>query len=230
VVYAPDIGRQLDDAALVTAAQGGDRFALDQLLRRHYERVHAVCRRIAGNSRDADDACQEAMIKIVRNLPRFDGRSSFGTWAYRIATNAALDELRKRSRRPALRLVDDDDPAGAAVDPVDPRAGRRIDLVADHLLLDQALSELSEELRTAVVLRDVADLDYGDIADVLDIPLGTVKSRIARGRTAMARALDLDARNDPRHGTAEVDPGALPHEATTDGNQPPTGERPTDPT
>lgn len=219
MVYAPDIDRRLDDAALVTAAQGGDRFALDQLLRRHYERVHAVCRRIAGNTRDADDACQEAMIKIVRSLPRFDGRSSFGTWAYRIATNAALDELRKRSRRPALRLVDDEE--NATVEPADQRASRRIELVTDHLLIDQALAELSEELRTAVVLRDVADLDYGEIAHILDIPLGTVKSRIARGRTAMARSLDLDPRD-----AARVDPGA---ESTAEGNQPPVAERPTDP-
>ena len=92
----------IDDAQLVTAAQAGDRGALDQLLRRHYDRVHSVCRRITGSASDADDACQEALIKIVRNLPRFDGRSSFGTWAYRIATNASLDELRKRQRRPSL--------------------------------------------------------------------------------------------------------------------------------
>ena len=75
---------------------------MDQLLRRHYERVHAVCRRITGSDSDAADAAQEAMIAIVRAIPRFDGRSSFGTWAYRIATNASLDELRRRRRRPAL--------------------------------------------------------------------------------------------------------------------------------
>src|ERR1043165_6596189 len=97
-----------DDRPLVAAAQAGDRAALDALLRRHYDRVHAVCRRIAGSSRDADDAAQEAMISIVRGLPRFDGRAQFSTWAYRIATNAALDELRRRCRRPALAVVDDD--------------------------------------------------------------------------------------------------------------------------
>ena len=78
---------------MVTAAQGGDRGALDTLLRRHYDRVHAVCRRVAGSNRDADDAAQEAMIGIVRGLAKFDGRSTFSTWVYRIATNAALDEL-----------------------------------------------------------------------------------------------------------------------------------------
>lgn len=172
---------------MVAAAQGGDRFALDQLLRRHYDRIHAVCRRVAGGTRDADDACQEALIKIVRSLPRFDGRSSFGTWAYRIATNASLDELRKRQRRPALHAVGDDDRPEA----VDHRADRYTESFADRLLLDGALERLPEELRVAVILRDVADFDYAEIADTLDIPIGTVKSRISRGRAALASQLRL---------------------------------------
>jgi RNA polymerase sigma-70 factor (ECF subfamily) len=191
--------RRLDDATLVASAQAGDRNALDQLLRRHYDRVHGICRRIAGTSRDADDACQEALIKIVRNLPRFDGRSSFGTWAYRIATNAALDELRKRDRRPGLAAVDE------PVDAVDTRAGRRVEDVTDRLLLDDALATLSEDLRTAVVLRDVADLDYPEIAELLDVPIGTVKSRISRGRTALADALRLRLRETPPE--VSPDPG-----------------------
>ena len=69
-------------------------------MRRHYDRIHAVTCRIAGSTRDADDATQEALIKIVRNLPTFDGRSSFKTWSYRVATNATLDEIRRRKRRP----------------------------------------------------------------------------------------------------------------------------------
>ncbi len=170
---------------MVAAAQGGDRFALDQLLRHHYDRIHAVCRRIAGSTRDADDACQEALIKIVRNLPRFDGRAAFGTWAYRIATNAALDELRKRARRPGLHAVADHDRVEAA----DPTATTPTDWYPDRLLLDDALDRLPDDLRIAVVLRDVADLDYAAIADTLDVPVGTVKSRISRGRAALARQL-----------------------------------------
>jgi RNA polymerase sigma-70 factor (ECF subfamily) len=179
----------------VTAAQGGDRNALDQLLRRHYDRIHGVCRRIAGTTRDADDACQEALIKIVRNLPSFDGRSSFGTWAYRIATNASLDELRKRSRRPGLQLVDD---SAVGEDPVDVDAAASVEQVGDRLLLDRAMEELPDELRAAVVLRDVADLDYAEIAEVLDVPVGTVKSRISRGRMHLARRLRLDTADPAR--------------------------------
>ena len=175
----------------MTAAQGGDRGALDQLLRRHYDRVHAVCRRITGHDADAADAAQDAMIAIVRNLDRFDGRSSFGTWAYRIATNASLDELRRRKRRPVPTSSDDDEHSYR--ERADPDSGERVEAIGDHLALDAALRTLSDEFRLPVVLRDVADLDYAEIAEVLDIPAGTVKSRIARGRAALAKALSPHA-------------------------------------
>jgi RNA polymerase sigma-70 factor, ECF subfamily len=177
----------------VTAAQGGDRGALDQLLRRHYDRVHAVCRRITGHDADAADAAQDAMIAIVRNLDRFDGRSSFGTWAYRVATNSSLDELRRRKRRPTPASGDDDEQGRHEA--ADPDGGVRIDSIGDHLALDVALRTLSDEYRLPVVLRDVADLDYAEIAEVLDIPAGTVRSRIARGRAALAKALSTESGN-----------------------------------
>lgn len=188
-----------DDASLVAAAQDGDRRALDILLRRHYDRVHAVCRRIAGSSRDADDAAQEAMISIVRALPRFDGRAAFSTWIYRIATNAALDELRRRARRPQLHSVTDDD--GFVAESADPRAHRTVEAIGDRLALDDALAALPDEFKAAVVLRDVADLDYAEIAATLDIPVGTVKSRIARARAQLVEALGnqdvVDERQSP---------------------------------
>jgi RNA polymerase sigma-70 factor, ECF subfamily len=189
------IATQLADHELVTAAQGGDRGALDQLLRRHYDRVHAVCRRITGHEADAADAAQDAMIAIVRNLDRFDGRSSFGTWAYRIATNASLDELRRRKRRPMPTSNDDREHPHTEV--ADPDSDRRVDAIGDHMALDVALRSLSDEYRLPVVLRDVADLDYAEIAAVLEIPAGTVKSRIARGRAALAKALTADDGNQP---------------------------------
>jgi RNA polymerase sigma-70 factor (ECF subfamily) len=175
-----------DDTQLVTSAQAGDRLALDRLLRLHYDRVHAVCRRIVGTPHDADDAAQEAMIRIVKGLRSFDGRSSFGTWAYRIASNTALDELRKRRRRPMLHVVGDD---GEAPEVVDRLAERRVDSVADRLSIDDAIARLPDDFRAAVVLRDVADLDYAEIAEVLGVPIGTVKSRIARGRSLLAEHL-----------------------------------------
>jgi RNA polymerase sigma-70 factor (ECF subfamily) len=184
-----------DDAELVASAQSGDRIALERLLRLHYDRVHAVCRRIVGTAHDADDAAQEAMIRIVRGLRTYDGRSSFGTWAYRVASNTALDELRKRRRRPMLHVVDDD---GEVPEVVDHLAERRVDSVAERMALDTAIAGLPDDFRVAVVLRDVADLDYGEIAEVLGVPIGTVKSRIARGRALLAGHLGNRGTPDER--------------------------------
>lgn len=177
-----------DDAHLVSAACAGDRGAADELLRRHLPRVHAVCRRLLGNEADAADATQEALIAIVRGLPRFDGRSAFGTWVYRVATNAALDELRRRQRRPQL-VRDPADWSSGRTEPADPGAEADADAFDDRDRLVPALGALREEYRVAVVLRDVADLDYAEIAEILGVPPGTVRSRIARGRAQLADAL-----------------------------------------
>jgi RNA polymerase sigma-70 factor (ECF subfamily) len=175
------------DAELTSAAQAGDRQSLDTLLRRHYDRVYGVCRRITGNDTDAADAAQEALISIVRSLHRFDGRSAFSTWAYRIATNASLDELRRRRRRPAVTQFDDDE--RGVGNATDDDAALRIDSVATRMEIDAALAALALDFRVPIVLRDVAGLDYAEIAESLGVPVGTVKSRIARGRAALARSL-----------------------------------------
>jgi RNA polymerase sigma-70 factor (ECF subfamily) len=182
---------ETSDAALVALAQQGDRDALEALLRRHHDRIRAVCRRLAGATRDADDAVQETMIKVVRSLESFDGRSSFGTWVYRIATNTSLDELRRRSRRPALHMVREDhgDHENGQGEFNDERSERAIEQIADRMSIDQAIEQLPEEYRVAVILRDVADLDYAEISEVLGIPVGTVKSRIARGRMRLSEDL-----------------------------------------
>lgn len=179
------------------AAQAGDRAALDALLRRHHDRIHAVCRRLAGNEADALDATQEALIAIARGIRRFDGRAAFSTWSYRVATNASLDELRRRRRRPVPALPDDveDSSAGHRGTPSSRSAG--IEGLADRLAIDDALAQLPLEFRAPVVLRDLCDLDYAEIAEVLDIPPGTVRSRIARGRAQLARVLGPRNQSDP---------------------------------
>ena len=199
------IRTELSDEQLVAAAQRGDGAAMDQLLRRHYDRAHAVCRRIAGTSRDADDAAQEAMIRVVRNIDKFDGRSAFGTWVYRIATNTALDELRKRKRRPMLHIVDDD---GVPQEATDELAHRQVESVVDRLAIDAALADLPEDFRVPVVLRDVGDLDYAEIAAELGVPMGTVKSRIARGRRMLIESLgNRDGSHErPSHETPDDPP------------------------
>jgi RNA polymerase sigma-70 factor (ECF subfamily) len=175
-----------DEQRLVAAARAGDQRALDRLLRLHQPQVHAVCRRITGNDADALDATQEALIAIVRGLPRFDGRSRFSTWAYRIATNACLDELRRRKRRPVVGLPEHD---GTAIEPVDASTPDPGDAVGQRDEIDAALGALAPDFRAAVVLRDLCQLDYAEIAETLGIPPGTVRSRIARGRAALAEHL-----------------------------------------
>ena len=171
----------LSDATLAERARRGDRDALEQLLRRHHDRVAALCRRMCGNDADAADATQEALIALVRGLDRFDGRAAFSTWAYRVATNACLDELRRRSRRPVVGLDRLPDPIAAGSDPAS--------VVAASIDVDAALATVPLEFRVAVVLRDLCALDYREIAEVLGVPVGTVRSRIARGRAAVAAHL-----------------------------------------
>jgi RNA polymerase sigma-70 factor, ECF subfamily len=177
---------------LVDAARAGDRRALDQLLRLQHDRIWNVCRRITGNDADAADATQEALIAIVRGLPRFDGRAAFGTWCYRIATNACLDELRRRRRRPTVGTDDHAVEQSVSAAPMIER------VVTDRITVDAALASLSEEFRMPVILRDLCDLDYHEIADVLDIPAGTVRSRISRGRSALAGLLRNQADDGER--------------------------------
>jgi RNA polymerase sigma-70 factor, ECF subfamily len=213
------------------------------LVTAHYDRVHALCRRMLGNEPDALDATQDALIAAIRALNRFDGRSSFGTWIYRIATNTCIDEMRRRRRRPVTGLVAD---IGDVADEVSsgfgapglfvvppPRGsdqsqsggesrevrgegdGGRVggsgpvggvggaggvgggrdpaDIVAARVDIDAALGALPLDFRTAVVLRDVCDLPYDEIADILGVPVGTVRSRIARARTALAATWDTDS-------------------------------------
>lgn len=144
-----------------------------------------------GNDADAADAAQETMIALVRHLARFDGRSRFSTWAYRIAVNASLDELRRRKRRPLpFSEASEASDTPSAPGPIVSSSEGNVD---DRLEVDAALRQLPIEFRAPVVLRDLCTLDYAEIAEVLDIPPGTVRSRIARGRAQLADLLRAPA-------------------------------------
>ena len=122
------------------------------------------------------------MISVVRGLDRFDGRSSFSTWAYRIAYNASVDLLRRRSRWPASSI----DEAGQ---PFDQPAEDSVGSLEDKLDISMALQDLPVDFRGPVVLRDLCGLDYAEIGEVLRLPPGTVRSRIARGRAMLAHSI-----------------------------------------
>lgn len=166
---------EVDDPALAAAAAAGDRGALENLLERHVDLVHAVCRRVTGDPHDALDAAQEALISVARRIGTYDGRAKFTTWLYRVAVNAALDEVRRRKRRP---VPEDDLP--------EPGGRSFTDAVDARLDVDAALAGLPVDFRIAVTLRDLCDLEYAEIAEVTGVPVGTVRSRIARGRAALA--------------------------------------------
>ena len=165
------------DEELARAAGEGDRRPLEVLLERHADRLFAVSLRVLGDREDALDAAQEAMISIARSVGTFDERARFTTWSYRIAVNAALDVARRKRRAPVPAEALPEPASGTP--PVDDRVAAELDVQA-------ALAELPEEFRVAVVLRDAFDLEYTDIADILEVPIGTVRSRIARGRAALA--------------------------------------------
>ena len=162
-------------------AQKGDQDALDALLRQHYNKIYAICRRLAGNEADALDATQEALITLVRRIDRFDGRSKFSTWMHRVVTNACLDELRRQGRRPVPSPVEER-PLATAERPV-------ADTVGDRMDIEAALAQLPEEFRVPVVLCDQVGLSYEEIAEELNIAPGTVRSRISRGRRRLAEVL-----------------------------------------
>ena len=191
--------------ALVAAAQAGDRAALDQLVR-------AALRPRRSRSAGASPATRPTPPTPPRrrSSPSSAGStastaaSAFSTWVYRIATNASLDELRRRRRRP-LTAVHDDDRRPRTSSPT-PTPGIASTRSADRDAIEAALLALPEDFRVPVVLRDVADLDYAEIAGHPRRPVGTVKSRIARGRGMLAAALDDHGTREPGPRTRDVQP------------------------
>jgi RNA polymerase sigma-70 factor, ECF subfamily len=182
-VTAPD-----PDDQLVRRAVEGDQGAFTELVRRHERRVFAVTMRMLGREEDALDATQDAFLTVFRKIDQFRGESAFTTWLHRIAVNACYDILRKKARQPVLHLAGEDDRMPEAGPPVADHAGE----VAGGIDVARALLEVPEDFRAVLVLADVHDLAYEEIAAILDIPTGTVKSRLHRGRVALARVMGVE--------------------------------------
>ena len=178
------------DEQLVRRYLGGDQAAFATLVERHESRIYNVCLRILGNREDARDATQDSFLTALRKLGQFRGDAAFTTWLHRVAVNACYDSLRKRKRQPMLRLATTED--RDLVPELGPPVPDPADRVAGEVDVARALAGIPEDYRIALVLADVQDLPYEEIARVLDIPLGTVKSRVHRGRVALAREMGLD--------------------------------------
>ena len=173
--------------ALARRAADGDRGALDELLSAIQPRVRRICGRMLLYPEDAEEAAQDALVVVATKIDRFEGRSRFTTWLHAVAANSARSTYRSLKRRAAEQATGEM-PAGHA----DPRttsviAGSRLDLLDALELLGSDRPELVEPL----VLRDVQELEYADIAELLDIPLGTVKSRIHAARNAVRPLLTV---------------------------------------
>jgi RNA polymerase sigma-70 factor (ECF subfamily) len=184
-------------ALLVRRCIGGDAAAWEEIVQRHHRRIYNICYRFAGDDDDAQDLAQEVFIKMYRTLNTYDSsKGAFMTWVTTITRNLLVDHFRKTK---GDRLTDSLDSAPSEHEDAMPLSEQ----IADRSLppdaqvqsretrqfVHQALQRLSPELREAVILRDLQDMDYRDIATALKVPEGTVKSRINRGRAELARLL-----------------------------------------
>jgi len=178
------------DLDLLKRCLSGEGSAWEALLRAYTRKVYNLCYRFTGRAHDAEDLTQEVFIKIFQTLASYDAaQGTFSTWLHRVARNHLVDHYRRTKKDRVTGSIEDDlatieekpSPGAGPVGQVEARERKE--------LLQQALDKLSPDLREAVVLRDLHDLDYLEIAQVLGVPQGTVKSRINRGRLELARVL-----------------------------------------
>lgn len=182
------------DDLLVHRAASGDDGAFTELVRRHERRVYAVALRMLGREEDALDATQDALLTLYRKSGQFRGESAFTTWLHRITINACYDLLRKRARQPMLHVAGEDGPEHEQGPPVEDHASE----VAGGIDAARALRDVPDDFRAVLILADVHDLPYEEIAEILEIPIGTVKSRVHRGRIALARVMGLESERGAR--------------------------------
>ncbi len=173
---------ELDDIALIGRVATGGRDAFDVLMRRHEDLVFSVSLRIMGSRQAALDATQETFVTVFRKADRFRAESAFTTWLYRVTTNTCYDLLRKQKRRHT-------EPLTGVTDPVDTTAAAVLEGVELENEIARALTAIPYDFATAVILSDIQGMPLAEIAEVLSVPVGTVKSRIFRGRRLLAQIL-----------------------------------------
>ena len=192
---------EVDWSQTVRRCMDGDSGAWAQLVREHHRRVYGLCYRFTGSPADAEDLTQDVFLKVYSNLSSFDvARGSLQVWITTMTRNLLVDNFRRTKNQRATSSLDDGWEQSEELRPVDRLMGRepspheqaaRKEL---EKMVQEALAHVSPELREAVILRDLQDMDYKEIAVVLGIPEGTVKSRISRGRAELARLLERNKR------------------------------------
>lgn len=193
-----------DDCTLIARCLQGQVEAFGELVRRYQDRLYNAVYRFLGNADDARDVVQEAFLSAFRALRKFRGGSQFFTWLYRIALNHAVDWKR---RGKTLRALSEAGQDHAHYEPVDPSLLASPDWYLQRAeedeRLHQALAKLSNEYRLVLILRDIEELSYEQIAEILDIPIGTVRSRLHRARLELRRLLE-EMENDSASGSTFV--------------------------
>jgi len=179
------------DKQLVERVQRGDKRAFDLLVLKYQHRIVGLVGRYLRDQDEVQDVAQEAFIKAYRALPRFRGDSAFYTWLYRIAINTAKNHLVSRSRRPPDSDVDVDMEEGTYYESLSDTVNPENSLATDQLeaVVYKAIDDLAEDLKVAVTLREFEGLSYEEIAEVMDCPVGTVRSRIFRAREAIEKKI-----------------------------------------
>ena len=178
----------MDERELIRKAGRGDAYAFEQLMTVHESKMYAVALRMCGNREDAQDCLQEAMLRVYRAISGFKGQSSFSTWVYRITMNSCLDELRRRKSRAAVSLDSMLESGFAPSDESDTPEESSL-RSEQKRALEKAIAQLPEDMRAAIVLRDIQGCSYDEIARALDANVGTIKSRISRGREKLREIL-----------------------------------------
>ena len=183
------------EARLVERAKAQDEAAFEQIMNLYADRLYSYILRMVGNATDAEDLVQETFLRAYQGLPNFDGRASLGTWLYRIATNLCIDHQRRRARRVltvSYSTHDDEDGEATEWDFPDQQTPNPLEAALNRELeavVEEAIGKLSPKLKTVLLLYDVEELSYEEIARVLGIPIGTVKSRLNHARPQIQKAV-----------------------------------------
>ena len=182
----------MTEQELVARAKAGDDEAFAQLMRDNEKRIYNLTLRMTGNPEDAMDLAQEAFLNAWRGLKFFQGDSAFSTWVYRLASNACIDHLRRKKRRQDISApmpTDEEDDSQPDIPDDRFRPDRELERRELRRSVVRGLEQLSDEHRQVLVMRELNGLSYQEIADVLDLEAGTVKSRIARARNSLRKIL-----------------------------------------
>lgn len=199
---AADSTIEVEDLRLIEALRGGSERAYEDLLSRFQQPVFALAVRLLNDQSEACDVVQEVFLKVFRNIGSFRGQSSLKTWIYRITVNEAHNARRWffRHRRREVELDTDPEETRNWKEIIPDRSRSPFDVAFDeeqHVMIEAALDRINPIFREAVVLRDIADLSYEEVAEVLGVSLGTVKSRILRGREALRDELAGSLKSRP---------------------------------